>query len=149
MTCWSFMHRASAYLDGELLVNEQAEMDAHAEICPQCQELVNGLKRVSAELKKLDVVEPDREFENRLLSRVYAAQDRVESRRWRGWLAFAACAVLAGTLGMAAANSKSNADERHQAALESELIQEQDLIYSTHSDPLCGGPTAVPASYGQ
>jgi anti-sigma factor RsiW len=43
----------SAYLDGELAASSRARMQHHAEACPECRRVLDGLRRMLGVLKGL------------------------------------------------------------------------------------------------
>jgi anti-sigma factor RsiW len=45
--------RMSAYLDGELASSPRTRMERHAEECPECRRLLDGLRRMLGALHRL------------------------------------------------------------------------------------------------
>jgi anti-sigma factor RsiW len=47
----------SDYLDGELTASERSRMERHARDCPECKQLIAGLRAVVAGLRRLPAPE--------------------------------------------------------------------------------------------
>jgi anti-sigma factor RsiW len=54
--------RLSDYLDGELEAADEAAVEAHLRECPECNAVLNDLKRVVARAQALDVRPPERDL---------------------------------------------------------------------------------------
>lgn len=95
--CAAFRHFVTAYVDGELVGEDHAALEAHLGSCPSCRLL---LEREEATVAQLREAHPTQEAPARLRARVEAilAAPRRRSKRWGWWTSAAglSAAVLAG-----------------------------------------------------
>jgi hypothetical protein len=69
----------SAYLDRELVEPEARELEAHLEECEECHGRLDGLRRVTADLRRIEEVEPPPELAQAVARRIALATDDRES----------------------------------------------------------------------
>lgn len=100
-TCGEYEERISAYLDGELSKDGQAELMEHMASCPVCQQYFNDLVEIHAAMIPEEAAVPE-DFSERVMKRVRAAeQERPQAAkairlpRWKRWTALAACCAAA------------------------------------------------------
>jgi anti-sigma factor RsiW len=67
----------SAYLDRQLREGEAGRLEAHLEHCEECHVRLEGLRRVVANLHRLESLEPPAELEKAVARRVALAGDRL------------------------------------------------------------------------
>jgi len=72
MTCERFEELLSAYLEGELSLEEKREMDGHLASCLACAELLTVFRETQAALKGFPEVEPG----PALMARLYAIPEK-------------------------------------------------------------------------
>ena len=91
--CNEVQERLSAWLDGELALEERREMAAHLEVCADCRRELALLERLDAVLGSLEAPAPARLAEGVL--------ERLQPRRRYRWqhLAMAASLILGIALG--------------------------------------------------
>lgn len=107
MDCEQVLEAVSAALDGELSPAEQAQLEAHLAVCPECRALAEELSALNAALEEYEPA-PPQWLAERVMERV-AEQDRVVPisagrrpgwRRWTGLAAALALTVCAGGIGV-------------------------------------------------
>lgn len=127
-----------AYLDGELTLVRQADVETHLRECHECAALLEDLKRVSAKLKQWQV-EP-------APASLRPPAVETEKRRW-AWLRMRPAMALAATAAVVlvvAVVSLPNLYRSKSIDLErSEPRQEDQLTYKRSSEP-APVPPAVP-----
>lgn len=74
--------RLSAYLDGELSLNEAEDVRAHLERCPECRELLSQYEAMGAGMKELEE-EPPAHLAGGIMDRVRLEKTPVVYRRSR------------------------------------------------------------------
>ncbi len=79
MTCERFEELLSAYVEGELVAAEKAEMDAHLAACPECAALAALMKETTEAMAAFPEAEPS----PALLSRLYAVPGEKAGKK--GW----------------------------------------------------------------
>jgi hypothetical protein len=96
----------SAYVDGQLTVEERAVVDAHVAVCPTCRRELAATRQAKAWVSGLPAAEPPFGFYDRMLRDRAGPQTR--RQRWPmrlGAVSFAATAcVWFGVLGLASLN---------------------------------------------
>lgn len=77
MACDKIQDLLSPYLDGELMPEEKAAVDAHLVSCPECAELLSLLRAATESLGAFPEVEPGPD----LKAKLYAIPDRKKKFR--------------------------------------------------------------------
>lgn len=107
MDCEQVLEAVSAALDGELSPVEEAQLEAHLAVCPECRALAEELSALNAALEEHEPA-PPQWLAERVMERI-AEQDRVVPisagrrpgwRRWSGLAAALALMVCAGGIGV-------------------------------------------------
>jgi anti-sigma factor ChrR (cupin superfamily) len=81
MECGDLREKLSAYLDGDVSVEERAAMDAHLEICQDCRDAFADLEKTVGYLRGMEDVEPPAWLAQKVMTTV---RKEAESRqRWR------------------------------------------------------------------
>jgi anti-sigma factor RsiW len=95
--CVAFRLLVAAYVDGELVGEDQASFEAHLGTCPSCRRLLEEEQATAVRLRE---VQPLHQAPAALRERVGAllAKPRRTSKRWL-WLAAAAALTVAGVAG--------------------------------------------------
>jgi len=78
MSCEELSEGLSAYVDGELSLQERRDLEAHLEHCSRCHEELESLRAVSSLVGSLPAVEPSEAFTSTLTRELIARQPR----RW-------------------------------------------------------------------
>jgi anti-sigma factor RsiW len=85
MTCAEFEIVLSDYVDGAVSVEQRREIEAHADVCPVCRELLRDVFQAVAFLEKAEEPTPPAELITRLVYHAPKGRLRDESER-RGWM---------------------------------------------------------------
>ena len=83
--CQDIQPELSAYLDGELMPPQRAEVEAHLASCPRCQEELAELKTLAAGVAALPRLEPAPQFLAEVRRKI-ARGDKPEPVTWRDYL---------------------------------------------------------------
>lgn len=97
--CERMTLQLSAWLDGELTRQEERELTAHLEVCPQCRALARQLEACRDAMGRLGEAEPPQGFAQRVMDQIAAEQPQkiIPLRRRpqvRALASLAACAAL-------------------------------------------------------
>ena len=135
--CERFAQQLSALLDGELSGEEEAELRAHMEVCPDCRAMYEAFAAVGAAIREQDV--PDT-LHDGIMTKVRTAEKAMKTQRTivrlRPILAAAACLVvlvgtvlaLNNTIGFGRRDSKSAKTEA--APAEAPMAPDMNAVYT-------------------
>jgi mycothiol system anti-sigma-R factor len=90
--------RLHAYVDGELMVSDIAEVDGHCMECPQCAALVSAEREFRQLLRRQPRDEAPPELRARIVHRVRREAVAATGRRWISVSAIAVAAVIAAVV---------------------------------------------------
>ena len=98
-SCEKFAPLLSAFVDGELTEEENAEVLTHVSECEECRRLLDELTALHAAFGGLEEVEPPADFAETVMGAIRAEKAAVRPRRekrsmWHRWAPMAACAAL-------------------------------------------------------
>lgn len=125
MNCEQMTVLLSAWLDGELSVEEQQQMQAHLEQCPECRALFEQLQTLHTSFSDLEEIPAPEHFAQRVMTRIEAESKLkvvplFKRPQVRSFAALAACAVLFvgfGRFALGGGSSKSEAAPAPEAAM--------------------------------
>jgi len=83
--CQDIQPELSAYLDGELLPPQRAEVEAHLVSCPRCQEELAGLRTLATGMAALPKLEPPPQFLADVRRKI-ARGEKPEPKTWQNYL---------------------------------------------------------------
>ena len=146
MTCAQALELISARLDGELSPEEDAALQAHLELCPDCKRLADSLRGMDALLSSLEEPAP-KSLKQGVLYRIDQASGKAKKpRRWFGpgtaIGAVAAALVLLVGLGIIPLNARKNSSVDFAAPVQTD----EAWMESPQSEGLSGGALEVPSS---
>lgn len=149
MTCKKACLLLDALLDGELSADEMAAVRGHLSKCICCNQELQALKLLKAELKRLNRATPDSNFEDRLLAFVESeSRRRPKVARKRARIA-ASAAVLAAVMTMASMQVSASHREQEARVEQLRMELERDQAAQRIENPLSGGTFIMPANYGR
>lgn len=101
MTCEEALVLISGHLDGENTEQEEAQMQAHLEVCPSCREILEALSQMDLKIQNLEV-EPPTHFCENVMAAIRAEQVPVRKKKHPIWpvLTTAAAAALLLAVGV-------------------------------------------------
>ncbi len=150
MNCEDYIERISAALDGELSPQEQAELDAHLAVCPECRRLRDELAALDRSLADCVAQVPEG-FSRRVMDAVAAeagaAPKKCARVKWKPMAAAAAVlvVVLLGT-GRWISTSRSGGDAMAGGADETQpmaISESGESISNGNSDGELNGALRV------
>jgi anti-sigma factor RsiW len=98
MSACDFLTRIGAYYDGAVGIEEQRQIEAHLDTCPQCRQELASLQALSNRLATARGPKLSTEMIGRLRDSIDAQSSRGLMRTARTLLALAACLLLACTI---------------------------------------------------
>lgn len=154
MTCAKVRELMSAFADGELTGRVSLQVRQHMNACPACADEWEMTMAVKEALALPSDIEPDPDFEARLVAHVFAeetsAQRRPAMLRPR-FVRFAmACAVVAlAVVGAIVADTATRGGSPSTVAIQPSpsFDVSRDQAYSAASFGVEGLPVAIPAGY--
>lgn len=96
MNCDKYLDLISARLDGQLTVQEEADLTAHLQTCPTCRAIAKDMEGLHSALAAVGEVDAPAELSQTVLSKI-RAEKRSSRRTVRQLSALAACLVLCVT----------------------------------------------------
>ena len=145
MNCEQALELISAMLDGELSPEEDAALQAHLELCPDCKRLADSLRGMDALLSSLEEPAP-KSLKQGVLYRIDQASGKAKKpRRWFGpgtaIGAVAAALVLLVGLGIIPLNARKNSSVDFAAPVQTD----EAWMESPQAEGLSGG--ALPMGF--
>ena len=101
MTCEEALVLISGHLDGENTEQEEAQLQAHLEVCPSCREILEALSQTDQEIQNLEV-DPPAHFCEDVMAAIRAEAAPVRKKKRPIWpiLTTAAAAALLLAIGV-------------------------------------------------
>jgi anti-sigma factor RsiW len=150
MNCRYVHARLSAYIDGELAGSEMLAIRSHVAHCEDCSREEAEIRAFKRALGSLPSVVPPDGFEEKLLRAVRTSELRTPAFGGLRLAPYAVALALSAVLLAAVAfrpRQASPANNPPTVAQSFELSRDQAYVAGT--DPLGGGPVAIPVSYAQ
>ncbi len=94
MNCDKYLDLISARLDGQLTVQEDADLTAHLQTCPACRAIAKDMEGLHSALSSVGEVDAPPELSQTVLSKIRAEKRPNRRRTLRQLSALAACLVL-------------------------------------------------------
>jgi len=90
MNCLEYRDLFSAYLEGELSLEQKQKFEAHLESCPECARLLEIAAELNKELQQMPEIEPSTELMTRLYQIPQMAGSSQKKQKaalgWKFWL---------------------------------------------------------------
>lgn len=124
MNCEQMTALLSAYVDGELTVQEEKQVQEHLEQCPECRALYEQLQTLHTSFSDLEEIPAPENFARGVMSRIKVEQKPAKPKviplfkrpQFRAVMGLAACAVLCIGFGRVAMDSGFKRANSEQAA---------------------------------
>lgn len=94
MNCERYLDLISARLDGELTAQEEAELSAHLQECPECRAIADDMNNLRSAFSALEEVDAPAELSQSVMSKIKAERGAARRRFVRRISGLAACFVL-------------------------------------------------------
>ena len=94
MNCDKYLDLISARLDGQLTVQEEADLTAHLQTCPTCRAIAKDMEGLHSALAAVGEVDAPPELSQTVLSKIRVEKRPNRRRTLRQLSALAACLVL-------------------------------------------------------
>ncbi|MER2088164.1 MAG: anti-sigma factor [Sporosarcina sp.] len=120
-----FMH---AYLDGDISRDEERELKAHLESCPECKEIMNGLTESIAFIGSATPIKAPENFVDSVMTRLPKEKSQANAQRWlRRHPLFAAAAMFLILMSASLFSSYGN-DQQFSVTKQPNLIVEGQTV---------------------
>lgn len=149
MNCKTAQQMLSSYIDSELTGSEMMRLRKHLNECDGCAREETELRSLKGILGGVPVVEPPSGFEDRLCSKVFAAQ-RSETEKWTSsWPFLSGIALITAALTLLVVNHLSapsaGSTDKPAGVVARELQRDQTAFAG--ANPIFDSTPAIPANY--
>lgn len=150
MTCEQCLDLISARLDGELTVQEEAQLTAHLQECPACRAIAEDLKQLHAKLVAVGEVKAPAELSQTVMAQITKEKNQKRRRFIRQLGGLAACLMLCvGILRVADATYSEYNRQRNTPAvlaLSGDEAEYCDFSNDQYFDVTWGSTPAAPSA---
>lgn len=150
MNCKQVSTRLNDYVDGELSGYEMRAVRSHLDDCAVCHQELVDLRALKAAVHEVPVFEPTPEFEEQLISAVFAHEEPRARRRLTLVWAFGVTFLVAFA-GASAWLRASRAEdlEAGERMAQSRFELARDQAYTEGADPFYGPTAVLTTSHGR